>query len=107
MLSASETITLVPHLGKGSCPGPAMNSLVNFFDSPMKSFEAAGLRTAFFPASTAKNLSPLLPITAPSPPRPACRAGRRSLSASVQATEEPESRISPAGPIEMNDAVYE
>jgi hypothetical protein len=47
----------------------------------------------------------LLPITAPSPPRAAWRAGRPFSS--VHATEAPESCISPAGPMLMNEVVFE
>ncbi len=106
MLLASGTMALVPHLGKGSLAGPARKSLVNCLERARNSLFSAGLRTGRLPASIETYLRPLLPMTAPSPPRPAWRAGRRSCSESVQATEAPDRPISPAGPTEMNDVVF-
>ncbi len=50
-------------------------------------------------SSTTMTLTPLAPMTAPTPPRPACRVGRSSMS--VKAMEAAGSFISPAGPMEM------
>ena len=88
---AMGTTELVPVL---NICGPSRYSFVNFLLNVVNAFDSAALRTPFRPGSTITNLRPLLPITAPSPPRPACRAGWRSFSASVHATDAPFSRIS-------------
>ena len=49
----------------------AYDAGVNFFDIAMNAFESTALRTPFLPDSITTYLRALLPITAPSPPRPA------------------------------------
>ena len=61
-------------------------------------FLPAGRARLRLAGSTATYLRPLLPITAPRPPRAAWRAGWRACSWSVHATDAPLSSISPARP---------
>ena len=92
--------TLVPYAGRpspvtGCFLKPATNALLaslNFSGS-------AGSRLEVPSSSTTITLRPLDPMTAPTPPRPACRVGRCSIS--VKAMDAADIFISPAGPMLM------
>ncbi len=100
---AMGTTALVPCLNV-SCRPPVRYSLLNSFIHFAKPFGSAGARSGALPGSMTTHLRHLAPMTAPTPPRAACRAGWRPLERSVQPTEAPFIIISPAGPMVMAEA---
>jgi len=93
--------TFVPYFGR---PWPVTPCLL----SPWTNFLFASLNFSgsfggllFRPVSSSTiTLSPFDPMTAPGPPRPACRVGLNSMS--VTATVALAIFISPTGPMEMH-----
>ena len=78
--------------------GSSSTILLNFTTSLLNSLAfSPGTVRAPSASSTTIAFRPFAPITAPGPPRAACRVGRPS--GSVTATEAEAMRCSPAGPI--------